>query len=386
MAYISNILPIVLDGTGTEIPTLSVNDTYEKYIITGTQIAIGNYAIVPAGSPLINTTFLFEYDATLDITTNGTTFSIFGQSLNQTQLNSKLVIECRYNGSGWIVKVLPSITSVFITGANIATATIDASTKLQANSVTNSRLSQMSAYTVKANNTGSTATPQDVAMSTLTNGLAWGLTGNSGTTAGTNFIGTTDNVDVVFKRNSTQSGRISSTNTSLGVNAFSSNTFGTDCVAIGAGALGDNTTGIQNTAVGSGALISSVGFTSSTNTAVGHASMQQVTTGGGNSAIGVLSLGALVNGQNNISIGNSTGITLVSGNRNTLIGHTADVDSSSANNRIALGQNAVATADHQFAIPDNVTTIKFKGIVYTLPTVNAAGVLTNDGSGVLTWS
>ena len=32
----------------------------------------------------------------------------------------------------------------------------------------------------------------------------WGLTGNSGTTAGTNFIGTTDNVDLVFKTNNTQ--------------------------------------------------------------------------------------------------------------------------------------------------------------------------------------
>lgn len=33
---------------------------------------------------------------------------------------------------------------------------------------------------------------------------AWSLTGNSGTTPGTNFIGTTDNNDVVFKRNSTE--------------------------------------------------------------------------------------------------------------------------------------------------------------------------------------
>ena len=32
----------------------------------------------------------------------------------------------------------------------------------------------------------------------------WGLTGNSGTTAGTNFIGTTDNVDLVFKTNNIQ--------------------------------------------------------------------------------------------------------------------------------------------------------------------------------------
>lgn len=39
-------------------------------------------------------------------------------------------------------------------------------------------------------------------------GTAWGLTGNAGTTAGTNFIGTTDAQDVVFKRNSSESLRL----------------------------------------------------------------------------------------------------------------------------------------------------------------------------------
>ena len=37
----------------------------------------------------------------------------------------------------------------------------------------------------------------------------WGLTGNAGTIAGTNFLGTTDNVDVVFKRNNVESMRLS---------------------------------------------------------------------------------------------------------------------------------------------------------------------------------
>ena len=41
-----------------------------------------------------------------------------------------------------------------------------------------------------------------------TNG--WGLTGNSGTTAGTNFIGTTDSKDLVFKTNGTEKMRIQS--------------------------------------------------------------------------------------------------------------------------------------------------------------------------------
>ncbi len=38
----------------------------------------------------------------------------------------------------------------------------------------------------------------------------WGLTGNAGTTAGTNFIGTTDDRDIVFKRNGVQAGLLNS--------------------------------------------------------------------------------------------------------------------------------------------------------------------------------
>ena len=38
----------------------------------------------------------------------------------------------------------------------------------------------------------------------------WSLTGNAGTTAGTNFIGTTDNKDFVFKTNSIEKGRVKS--------------------------------------------------------------------------------------------------------------------------------------------------------------------------------
>jgi hypothetical protein len=39
---------------------------------------------------------------------------------------------------------------------------------------------------------------------------SWGLTGNSGTSASTNFMGTTDPVDVVFKRDNTERARITS--------------------------------------------------------------------------------------------------------------------------------------------------------------------------------
>lgn len=50
---------------------------------------------------------------------------------------------------------------------------------------------------------------------------AWGLTGNAGTTAGTNFIGTTDATDFVFKTNSVERARLSSIGSfGIGTSAF----------------------------------------------------------------------------------------------------------------------------------------------------------------------
>lgn len=55
-------------------------------------------------------------------------------------------------------------------------------------------------------------------------GSGWGLTGNAGTTAGTNFLGTTDAVDLVFKTNSTERARFvnSSGNFGIGISPYSS--------------------------------------------------------------------------------------------------------------------------------------------------------------------
>ncbi len=110
----------------------------------------------------------------------------------------------------------------------------------------------------------------------------WNILGNSGTIAGTNFLGTTDNIDVVFKRNSIEGMRLSGasgnlvtiadatingitvgkgggaggfgTNTAIGSNALASNTNGFFNTANGANALYSNTTGFNNTANGKGAL------------------------------------------------------------------------------------------------------------------------------------
>ncbi|MEZ4782701.1 MAG: hypothetical protein R3F28_01365 [Candidatus Kapaibacterium sp.] len=56
-------------------------------------------------------------------------------------------------------------------------------------------------------------------VASISGGSGWSLTGNSGTTAGTNFLGTTDNVDLVFKTNNAEQMRIDNTgNLGIGTN------------------------------------------------------------------------------------------------------------------------------------------------------------------------
>ncbi|MDR2204690.1 MAG: hypothetical protein LBE36_00785 [Flavobacteriaceae bacterium] len=57
----------------------------------------------------------------------------------------------------------------------------------------------------------------------------WGLTGNSGTTPGTNFIGTTDNKDFVFKTNNLERMRILSSG-SVGINMIPDSRMALDVV------------------------------------------------------------------------------------------------------------------------------------------------------------
>jgi len=83
---------------------------------------------------------------------------------------------------------------------------------------------------------------------------AWGLIGNAGTNSVTNFIGTSDDVDVVFKRNTIRSGLFGTTNSSFGLNALNIGSTGTNNTAIGVDALKINTTGSNNTAVGKNAF------------------------------------------------------------------------------------------------------------------------------------
>jgi len=196
----------------------------------------------------------------------------------------------------------------------------------------------------------------------------WSTTGNSGLSSA-NFLGTNDAVDLVFKTNGIKSGllNISDFNTAFGVYGLFSLTSGTDNTGIGYTALVANTSGSLNTAVGTGALA-------------------LLNVGSNNTGIGKGAGAAITSGSFNTTVGSGSGVNVTTGSYNTSLGYQASPSSSGSLNRISIGYGASATANFQFALPDDVTTFKWRGITYTMPSSNAVGVLTNDGAGNLTWA
>ena len=146
----------------------------------------------------------------------------------------------------------------------------------------------------------------------------WGLSGNIGTNSSTNFIGTTDNQDLVFKRNNVLSGKISGENTSFGLYSLFDNTSGTGNTAIGREALTFNTTGSNNIAVGLYALSSNT--SGNTNNAIGVSALSHNTTGISNTAMGSFSLGSNTIGNQNTAIGSSALAFNTTAINNTAVG------------------------------------------------------------------
>lgn len=168
---------------------------------------------------------------------------------------------------------------------------------------------------------------------------SWLLSGNSNTNPSTNFLGTLDNNDLIFKRNNIQAGRLSETNTSFGVEALQSNATGNNNTAFGAGALKTNTTGFQNTAVGKSSLM--LNSSGNYNVALGYSALERNTTGILNTAVGHSSLYNNLNGRSNVAVGKSSMERNISGMNNTALGYNSLYNNQTGNDNIAVGEGAM---------------------------------------------
>ncbi len=176
------------------------------------------------------------------------------------------------------------------------------------------------------------------ALYAANSGSGWSINGNAGTTS-TNFIGTSDNKDVVFKRNNTISGRIGTDNTSLGFGSLYSNLSGTNNTANGKNSLYFNTSGIKNTAIGESALYHNTA--GGHNTSVGLESLFSNTTGNNNNANGDGALYSNTTGNDNTAVGFEALVFNKTGNSNAANGFRALASNTAGNNNTAMGYSAL---------------------------------------------
>ena len=263
-------------------------------------------------------------------------------------------------------------------------------------------------------------------------GNDWTILGNIGTTAGTNFIGTTDAVDFVVKTNNTERERTYTTvnsqneikkisggnlnvngvsvgtgnnndvgSVAVGNNALKINTNGAQNVAVGAGVLSKNTDGYGNVAVGMSALPNNVsGYE---NVAVGQHALYGNKTGSNNVAVGKSALGNFNNssGMNNVAIGQQSGELLQSGNSNIVIGSNQNLGSNNGSNQLNIGgaifgtglTGSSAAPAGNIGIGTTTPATKLEvnngttnGAIKIVDGTQGAGkVLTSDANGLATW-
>ncbi|WP_396157027.1 beta strand repeat-containing protein [Flavobacterium sp.] len=203
----------------------------------------------------------------------------------------------------------------------------------------------------------------------------WGVLGNSGLSGTTNFLGTTDDVDVAFRRNNLAAGKIGATSTSFGLasanlntaagttafgvnalavnvaaigntavgsSALAANTAGTANTAVGSSALAANTTSVNNTAVGFGSLAAQT--TAGNNTAIGTNALTSANGGGGsNTAIGSLAADAITTGSFNVAVGSGSLGAQTTSQFNVGVGANALLNNVSGANNVAVGTSALNT-------------------------------------------
>jgi hypothetical protein len=237
---------------------------------------------------------------------------------------------------------------------------------------------------------GGTASQFLKADGSVDTNIYWSLQGNNAIS--TNFLGTTNNLDLNFRRNNINAGKIQANNTTLGVNS-GQNLDPSNAVnntAIGRESLLANVISDNNTAIGSGSLY---GATNSNNTAVGAFSLGDQTNGSNNTALGY-NAGKNHNGSNNIFIGKDCALgVLGAGTNNIIIGVGANfVGGGALSNQINIGDFLYKSSTGNFGIDISTPTAKLdingstrlRGTL--LDTNNQSGtsgqVLSSTGTGV----
>lgn len=202
-----------------------------KYLLTGTpDMTAGAITLSTADTPSEGTTFTFNYQAVptnYDETNALRRISIFGEVVPDSIATEPFLAVAEYIGAGWKVLFLKhqdtttgayigtaqieddAVTTAKILDLNVTTGKVNdlaiTTGKLAAEGVTNAKLAQMATMTIKGNDGGGSAVPQDLSLQevrtmldqdvTLTGDVTGTATQNFGT--GVTSVTTTISADAV---------------------------------------------------------------------------------------------------------------------------------------------------------------------------------------------
>lgn len=252
-------------------------------------------------------------------------------------------------------------------------------------------------------------------ISTPATGVSgWSILGNTGTTDGTNFVGTTDNQPLNLRVNNVKAGRVDTIgrthlgykagfsntdlgSTAVGYQALMANTTGTASAAYGFNALRNNTTGFENAAFGYNSLLANTSGNynsafgmyalqnnnSSDNTAMGNWTLRNLSTGFANTAVGSLAMLGATTGSYNAAYGYSALSSNGGGLFQNAFGYNA-LKNNSAGFNIGIGAEALmgsTTGTANIGIGNATFSNNVNGINNTA--VGFAAGQFNNGSGNL---
>ncbi len=238
----------------------------------------------------------------------------------------------------------------------------------------------------------------------------WKLDGNSGTTSGVNYIGTSDSAELDFRVNNTLVSRFTEKgqfelssenqsvfigtqagenydpslgafrNTYIGYQAGMNGTSARDNLAVGAYTLKSNTTGRSNIALGTNALTNFVD--GENNTAIGEGALESLPIGDRNIVIGTASLSNLGGySSNNVVLGNFVGDNLTSfAYDNVFIGTDHNPLAATMNSAVSLGYSNYPTGDYAITIghqPSAAQSATAIGLFASASGINAIGIGTD---------
>ncbi len=209
-------LDIVATGAGNN--PLELHGVPTGNLSTDNLLTINSLGIVGTatssslGGSFIQNQTTQQASSNFNISGTGTTGGLFTSNGGHTNAGI-------FTTSGGIVNI--NASSNFATNINTGTSNGTVTIGGNSNNINLPKLSASSVVLTDASKNLTSTTPSAntflyyngtnfIWQSTLPS--MWSLTGNSGTTPGTNFIGTTDNKDLVFKTNATEAFRATATN------------------------------------------------------------------------------------------------------------------------------------------------------------------------------